>query len=61
MLSETWLVWDLSSAREPRVAVLGEDPIFWRLEPLREAEGRRWSGAEGASDFLVDQKRIEWS
>ena len=61
MVSETWAVWDLSSASEPRVAVLGEDPVFWRLELLEEAEGRRCSGAEGASDFLVDQKRIEWS
>ena len=61
MVSETWPVWDSSSAREPRVAVFGEGPVFWRLELLEEVEGRRFSGAGGASDFLVDQKRIEWS
>ena len=47
--------------RGPRWGADVAGPTFRRLE-LRDVEiGRRDAGAEGASDFLVDQSAREWS
>lgn len=61
IVSETGPLCDFRSERAPRWGVDVEGPTFWRLKPLEAADGTRDSGADGASDFLVDQKPTEWS
>jgi hypothetical protein len=53
--AETGPVWDDINASGPRCGVLTEEFNFRRFEELPAFEGSNSAGAEGASDFLVDQ------
>ena len=61
MVSETGAEWDFRRDSGPRWGVDVAGPTFRRFA-LRAVElGRRDEGAEGASDFLVDQRPRVWS
>ncbi len=61
MVAETGAEWDLRRERGPRWGVDVAGPVFRRFELRDVEEGIRDAGAEGASDFLVDQRPREWS
>lgn len=58
-MSETGAEWDFIKERGPRCGVDVAGPTFLRLAFRDVAEGRRDSGAAGASDFFEDQKPRE--